>query len=128
MPAPQEYVFEHLCIRPLSEGDVDVFMLEGCLDAGNLPEFEATIMKSCNLPGAHVLVDCEGLTHLSSSGIGSFYRLFNACRSNGGAFSICAVPGRIGAVLDLVGLSRVLKPASNRSSAVAQLSAPGATS
>ncbi len=125
--ATQEHVFEHLRTRSLREGNVVVYVLEGSLDASNLPQFENTVIESCNAQQAKVLLDCSGLTHLSSSGIGSFYRFFNACRSSGGAFSICAVPDRIQAVLDLVGLTRVLKPAENRAAAIELLASAEAS-
>ena len=124
VPASTEYFFEHLHIRSCTERNVKVFVLEGSVDASNLPKFEDAIMEACKIPNAHVLVDCAKLTHLSSSGIGSFYRFFNASRSSSGTFSICAVPNKILAVMNLVGLTRVLKPIRDRQSAVAERSAP----
>jgi len=100
------------------QNGVEVFMPVGAVDMSTIGEFEHRLRPACSRPNARVVVDCAGLTYLNSSSLGLFYKFFNVCRNQAGAFALCGVSSKILEIIKLLGLDKVLLIYGTREEAV----------
>jgi anti-sigma B factor antagonist len=90
------------------DDDVLVIMLNGNLDAITIEVFEAEIQKHVSQGTSKIIVDCQKLGFMTSTGIGSLVVLQARLRKRGGAVKLSAVSGVAAEVMKLVQLDRVI--------------------
>lgn len=89
--------------------DTLVLYLEGILDTENSGDF-ASVINECianNLYGKYskLVLDCNGITYVSSTGIGGFVNILVTCTHNDITLCLSRVPSRISDIMDLLGFS-----------------------
>ncbi len=89
--------------------DTLVLYLEGILDTENSGDF-ASFINNCipkELYGKYskLVLDFNGITYVSSTGIGGLVNILVTCSQNDIALCISRVPSRISDVIDLLGFS-----------------------
>ncbi|HVT04087.1 MAG TPA: STAS domain-containing protein [Thermoanaerobaculia bacterium] len=86
-----------------SEGELVVLALSGFLDAHTAPEFEKAIQHEIDSGHFQVIVDCAGLTYISSAGLGVFMGFIEEIRERGGDIKICGLTPKVAQVFEILG-------------------------
>lgn len=89
--------------------DTLVLYMKGILDTENSGDFASFIGKciSNELYGRYstLVLDCNGIAYVSSTGIGALVNILVTCSHNDIALRVSRVPSRISDVVDLLGFS-----------------------
>ena len=91
------------------EGDVAVLALNGYLDAHTAPHFEKTIQEEYDSGRVRILVDCAGLTYISSAGLGVFMSFVEDVREAGGDIKICSLVPTVYQVFEILGFPEIFE-------------------
>lgn len=110
--------------RPHPDG-VAVVELHGVLDKRGIPDLERTIRGLIDEGRAKLVVDCAGLMHLSSDGMGVFLSHLIKLRKSGGDIKFAAMREEVRAVLALLGLTKLLVVKDSPADALADYAAGG---
>jgi anti-sigma B factor antagonist len=102
----------------LIDDEILVVTLHGNLDAITINAFETEIQRHLSQGTSKIIVDCENLGFMTSTGIGSLVVLQSRLRKQGGALKLVAVHGIAAEVMKLVQLDRVVEGYSDVESAV----------
>lgn len=86
-----------------SEGALTVLALDGFLDAHTAPEFEKAIQSEIDDGHLQLIVDCTGLTYISSAGLGVFMGFIEELRESGGDIKICGLTPKVEQVFEILG-------------------------
>ncbi|MBU1693817.1 MAG: STAS domain-containing protein [Verrucomicrobia bacterium] len=100
-------------------GNVTVVTIEGPVDSATIEQFRLALDPLAAKPGAHVLLDCEGLTYINSRGLDLLARCHRTCFSRFGWFALCNVNRKLVRTMDLLGLGTLLKFYESRDQALA---------
>lgn len=87
--------------------DVTIITLEGRLDTVNAQEFEVIIRPLFEDKKPDIVINCEGLSYLSSSGIRIFILLQKNVIKNRGQLVLEAVKPQIHKIFDMTGCSSI---------------------
>ena len=90
-------------------GDLVVLTLNGFLDAHTAPEFEKTIQQEFDAGNVRIVVDCGGLTYISSAGLGVFMSFIEDIRGAGGDLKICNLTPKVAQVFDILGFNSIFE-------------------
>jgi anti-sigma B factor antagonist len=85
------------------EGDITVLSLHGYLDAHTAPQFEKTIQEEYDGGRYRIIVNCGGLTYISSAGLGVFMSFIEDIRAAHGDIKICSVSETVFQVFEILG-------------------------
>lgn len=85
--------------------DITVLAIEGRLDTVNAHKFQTTILEILKEPVLNVIINCEGLTYISSSGLRSFILLQKNIVQRSGSLVMEAMKPEIRKIFDLTGCS-----------------------
>ncbi len=85
------------------EGGLIVLALDGFLDAHTAPEFEKAIQSEIDGGHLQLIVDCSGLTYISSAGLGVFMGFIEELREKGGDIKICGLTPKVDQVFEILG-------------------------
>lgn len=88
--------------------EITIITLEGRLDTVNAQEFEAIIRPLLNDEKTNIVINCEDLSYLSSSGIRSFILLQKNVTKNKGRLALEAMKPEIRKIFDMTGCSSIL--------------------
>ena len=105
-----------------------VAALEGRIDFNSAPECQAQLeaaLAGVRAPGA-LLVDCGGLSYVSSAGLRVFLLCARAAQRAGVPFALCALQPAVREVFELSGFSRIITIHADRGTALAQCRPPRA--
>jgi anti-sigma B factor antagonist len=94
-------------IRSSNRDDLTVLSLEGYLDAHTAPEFENAIQKEIDAGRRKLIVDCEGLSYISSAGLGVFMGFLEELRDSGGDIKISGPSPKVLQVFELLGFPAI---------------------
>jgi anti-sigma B factor antagonist len=86
---------------------VVVVRIRGFLDAHTAPSLDGELRRALAGGAARVVVDLEGLTYISSAGLGVFLSYVEPLRDRGGDLRLCALLPKVQRVFDIVGFSSV---------------------
>ncbi len=89
------------------QGEVVVLEPKGFLDAHTAPEFEAAIQAQLDEGRNRIIVDCSGLTYISSAGLGVFMGFVEDVREGGGDIKMCALIPKVRQVFELLGFHQL---------------------
>ncbi len=90
-------------------GECVVFDLKGRLDVPFERDLLREIEKVANGGDTRVIVNCEGLTYLSSRGISAFIAIIDNLRARDGDLKVVGVNPQGALVLDRLGVSKLLQ-------------------
>jgi len=90
-------------INRSAEGSLTVLALDGFLDAHTAPEFEKAIQDEVDAGHLQLIVDCAGLTYISSAGLGVFMGFIEELRERGGDIKICGLTPKVEQVFEILG-------------------------
>jgi anti-sigma B factor antagonist len=85
------------------ESGVSLLALNGYLDAHTAPQFEKVIQEEYEAGRVRILVDCAGLTYISSAGLGVFMSFIEDVREAGGDIKLCSLAPAVFQVFEILG-------------------------
>jgi anti-sigma B factor antagonist len=83
--------------------NVNVLDLKGYLDAHTAPELEKTFQSLIDKNRYRIVVNCAGLTYISSAGLGVFMAYIEDVRKNQGDIKLSNMSSKVFNVFDLLG-------------------------
>jgi len=108
------------------EGDVSILALDGYLDAHTAPQFEKVIQEEFDAGRVRILVDCAGLTYISSAGLGVFMSFIEDIREAGGDIKLCGMTPTVYQVFEILGFPELFQILPDRAAGLQQFSQPSA--
>lgn len=94
-------------IQRSTEGDLTILSLEGYLDAHTAPEFEDAVQREIDAGRRKLIVNCAGLSYISSAGLGVFMSFLEDLREQGGDIKICGPTPKVMQVFELLGFPAI---------------------
>lgn len=91
-------------ITILEENDQLIAVLEGRLDTFTSKEVEKKMSPLCDCTDKDIVIDCTGLTYISSSGLRIFLRIANCAQAKEKTVYIKGMSDNIRSVLEIAGL------------------------
>jgi anti-sigma B factor antagonist len=104
------------------EGDISVLSLHGYLDAHTAPQFEKAIQEEYDGGRFRIIVNCAGLTYISSAGLGVFMSFIEDVRAANGDIKICSVTETVYQVFEILGFPSLFDILADRPAAVQRFS------
>jgi len=104
------------------EGDISVLSLEGYLDAHTAPQFEKAIQEEYDGRRFRIIVNCAGLTYISSAGLGVFMSFIEDVRAANGDIKICTVSETVYQVFEILGFPSLFDILADQPAAVQRFS------
>ncbi|NIM01826.1 MAG: anti-sigma factor antagonist [Acidobacteria bacterium] len=92
-----------------TDKEVMVLSVHGGLLADNAHHFVSGVEKYIALGMRKLIIDCSGLTKISSYGIGTLVRMHKRMQKKGGDVKLAAVSGVAGKVMRMTGIGEVLQ-------------------
>lgn len=90
-------------IQRSTANHLTVLALEGYLDAHTAPDFENAVQKELDAGNRRLIVDCQGLSYISSAGLGVFMSFLEEIRDAGGDIKICGPSPKVMQVFEILG-------------------------
>lgn len=106
--------------RERAEEGVTVLALRGTLDKSTTGQLERRMQDLAERGRLRVVVDCGGLTALSSDGMGIFLSHLIKVRKQGGDIKFCNMRDEVRSVLSVLGLGKLLVVKESEAAAVAE--------
>lgn len=102
----------------------DIVVAEACarVDSMNAREFEQALNRSIGDGDQGMVVDCEGLSYISSAGLRAVLLTAKALARQGKGFAMCGMGGTIREVFAISGFDKIIPVHASRQKAVAALS------
>lgn len=94
-------------IQRSTQDDLTILSLEGYLDAHTAPEFENAVQQEIDAGRRKLIVNCEGLSYISSAGLGVFMSFLEEIREAGGDIKICGPSPKVLQVFELLGFPAI---------------------
>ena len=85
--------------------EVIILTVEGRLDTANTNEFNALIQPLLNVQNPNIIINCEGLLYISSSGLRSLITLQKSVKQHNGQLVLEAMRAEIRKIFDMTGCS-----------------------
>lgn len=85
--------------------EVIILTVEGRLDTANTNEFNALILPLLNVQNPNIIINCEGLLYISSSGLRSLITLQKSVKQHNGQLVLEAMRAEIRKIFDMTGCS-----------------------
>lgn len=105
-----------------SEGEIRVLSLNGYLDAHTAPRFEQAIQEEYDGGQFRIIVNCAGLTYISSAGLGVFMSFVEDVRAAKGDIKICSVADTVYQVFEILGFPSLFDILADQPAAVQRFS------
>ena len=99
--------------------------LAGVIDAHTLDKFDRAMNTALDKGAKSLVLDCEELRYVNSSGFGELIRFFDRVREGGGTLVLARVAPKVGIILEMLGLKSLIPIATKMEEAV-ELAAKGA--
>ena len=106
------------------QGDITILDVNGYLDAHTAPRFEQTIQDEFDAGRFRIIVDCAGLTYISSAGLGVFMSFVEDLRDKGGDIKICGLTDAVYSVFDILGFPALFDIVADQVAAVQKFAEP----
>lgn len=106
------------------QGDISVLSVSGFLDAHTAPRFEKSIQEEVDAGRFRIVVDCAGLTYISSAGLGVFMSFVEDVREKGGDIKICGLAEAVYQVFDILGFPALFDIVPDRQAAIDKFCGP----
>jgi anti-sigma B factor antagonist len=106
------------------QGDVSILSVNGFLDAHTAPKFEKSMQEEVDAGRFRMIVDCAGLTYISSAGLGVFMSFVEDVREKGGDIKICGLTEDVYQVFDILGFPALFDIVPDRAAAIEKFCGP----
>ncbi len=94
-------------IRRATQDGLTILSLDGFLDAHTAPEFETAMQQELDAGHNKLIVDCQGLSYISSAGLGVFMSFLEEIREGGGDIKICGPSPKVLQVFEILGFPAI---------------------
>ena len=84
-----------------------IVALEGRMDTAAAPEFELALAPVWEMEQPRIMLDCQKLEYISSSGLRIFLKLKKFTDSKGGQVALTALQPTVKEVFDMTGFSKM---------------------
>ncbi|MFI5403852.1 MAG: STAS domain-containing protein, partial [Planctomycetota bacterium] len=91
-----------------NEGKILTLHLAGVIDAHTLDKFERRLSEAIEQGSKSLVLDCEELRYVNSSGFGELIRYFDRLREQGGTLVLARVAPKVGIILEMLGLKSLI--------------------
>ena len=91
------------------DNDVLIITADGGLNADTSEQFILSIEKLVDAGLKKMIVDCDKLDYISSSGLGVLVRLHNRMKRQGSDVKLASVKGALASVLQVTGLNKLFE-------------------
>ncbi len=88
---------------------VQIVRLAGYIDAHSYPRFEEEMLALVNQGHYRLLLDLHEVTYICSTALGLMLQLFRQVRQNAGDLVVARVPEKIANILNLLGISKLIR-------------------
>ncbi|MEE8105308.1 MAG: STAS domain-containing protein [Planctomycetota bacterium] len=103
-----------LVIRPGAIRDgIATLRLAGVIDAHTLDKFELHLRQACESGIRSLLLDCDEVRYVNSSGFGELVRYSDVLREREGVLVLARVPPKVGIILEMLGLKSIIPVAAS---------------
>jgi len=103
-----------LAIRATEHPDgILTLHLGGVIDAHTLDKFERRLAEATKQGARSLILDCEELRYVNSSGFGELIRYFDRLREQGGTLVLARVAPKVGIILEMLGLKSLIPMATS---------------
>jgi anti-anti-sigma factor len=103
-----------LAIRATENSDkILTLHLGGVIDAHTLDKFERRLAEAVEQGHRSLVLDCEELRYVNSSGFGELIRYFDRLREQGGTLVLARVAPKVGIILEMLGLKSLIPMAAS---------------
>lgn len=92
--------------------------LGGVIDAHTLDKFERRLAEAVEQGARSIVLDCEELRYVNSSGFGELIRYFDRLREQGGTLVLARVAPKVGIILEMLGLKSLIPMAVSLDAAI----------
>ena len=106
------------------QGDISILSVNGFLDAHTAPRFEKAMQDEVDAEKVRLIVDCSGLTYISSAGLGVFMSFVEDLREKGGDVKICGLTDTVYQVFDILGFPALFDILPDRQAAIEKFCGP----
>ncbi|MEM6451603.1 MAG: STAS domain-containing protein [Cyanobacteria bacterium P01_D01_bin.105] len=86
---------------------VAIIQIEGSLDVTNSDALRQDIIKTLDQDASHLLVDCQKVTFMDSSGLSALVMALKLARESSVRFALCAVGEQAAMMFRLTGMDKV---------------------
>ena len=86
-----------------------VAYLEGSLDTSTVPETEKAMLPIYECEGKDVIIDCTGLTYISSAGLRIFLNVLKNVEEKGGQVYITNINDAVRNVFSITGFNNIFQ-------------------
>ena len=86
-----------------------VLRVAGYLDAHTAPDFEKSLARAVQNGWVRIVVECGGVTYISSTGLGVFMAYIDEVRDAGGDIKLAGVIPKVYKVFDLLGFPKLFE-------------------
>lgn len=100
------------------EGDTLVAMVEDRVDGTNAGQFQQALEAEISENDRIVILDCQGLSYISSAGLRVVLLTARALQKQDSKFAICSLSAQIREVFEISGFDKIIPVHANRASAV----------
>jgi anti-sigma B factor antagonist len=108
-----------LVIRTTENADkILTLHLGGVIDAHTLDKFEQRLGEAVAQGWRALVLDCEELRYVNSSGFGELIRYFDRLREQGGTLVLARVAPKVGIILEMLGLKSLIPMAGSLEAAL----------
>lgn len=88
---------------------VEIMKLNGNLNASTIPEFRQKVNETLENGTKVLLIDCQDVSFIDSSGLGALVLAFKALRSANIRMAICSINEQIRILFELTGMDKVFE-------------------
>ena len=82
---------------------------EGFINAHTVRQFEAALEGQLREGHGTILLDCRGLSYISSAGLGAIMGLIEPVRANGGDILLCNLQKNVFEIFDTLGFTELYR-------------------
>ncbi|MFT6866869.1 MAG: anti-sigma B factor antagonist [Cyclobacteriaceae bacterium] len=107
-------------IRTIREGDIEIILVSGEIDASSSIELDNAI-KHAATEASRILVDLQGLEYISSAGLGVFISYLEELKSKDIALVLYGMQAKVYEVFQILGLQNLIMITSNKEEAIGLL-------
>jgi len=117
-------VAKNFQIERSDDSGIRILALDGYLDAHTAPQFENAIHDEMQAGHQKMVVDCAGLTYISSAGLGVFMSFIEELREIGGDIKLAAITPKVYQVFEVLGFPALFDILDTTPAAVAKFAEP----
>jgi anti-sigma B factor antagonist len=108
-----------LSIAVRQVGEVAVLLPAGFINAHTVRDFEDALEKLVQEGRYTILLNCSGLTYISSAGLGAIMGLIETVREHGGDILLSNLQDNVFAIFDTLGFTQLYRVFSDEDQALA---------